>query len=331
MLGVFWPEPCKNGHLSHIRRIFGNFRHDFPGKELPCRQGTDSIMDILAALQDNVLQNIKMLTWQDCVDVLLITFIIYAIVIRLRSSGAARVTKAVILIGVLSLITDLLELNVMSWLLDKVWDIGILALVIVFQPEIRRFLEHMGSGKFRSFFSSVDNSDEMTVCIRNVAAACQDMSKTKTGALIVFEKDNRLDEYFKTGTIIDAETSAELIKNIFFHNAALHDGAVIIREGRIMAAGCVLPLTTSTRIDPSLGTRHRAGLGMSEKSDAVVVIVSEETGTISVAQGGMLKRHFAPETLEKLLERQLIPQEDDNQKKLSLGNLFKVKNHDKKD
>lgn len=288
-------------------------------------------MDILAALQDNVLQNIKMITWADCLDVLLITLVIYMIVVRLRSSSAARVTKAVLIIGAISLLTDYLHLNTTAWLLDKVWDIGILALVIVFQPEIRRFLEHVGSGKFRHFFTTSDNSDEMTACIRSVVSACVDMSRDKTGALIVFEREMRLDEYFKTGTIIDAETSAELLKNLFFHNASLHDGAVIIRNGRIMAAGCVLPLSTSTQLPSSLGTRHRAGVGIGEKSDAVTVIVSEETGAISVAQGPMLKRHLAAETLEKLLYRQLVPHDDDTQKKFDLRNFFKVKNHDKKD
>ena len=145
--------------------------------------------------------------------------------------------------------------------------------------------------------------------IEQTVLACEIMSKSRIGALIVFARDSRLEEYFKTGTVIDGQVSEQLIRNIFFTNASLHDGAMIIRDGRVAAAGCVLPLSESQRLSADLGTRHRAGVGMSEASDAVVVIVSEETGVISVAVGGILKRHLAPQTLERLLRNELCHEE----------------------
>lgn len=169
-------------------------------------------------------------------------------------------------------------------------------------------LDHLGSVRLRGLFGPMRPVAEMDNVIAQTVAACECMSREKVGALIVFTREARLDDYVKTGTTIDGQVSEQLIRNIFFPKAALHDGAMIIREGKITAAGCVLPLSTSDRLAADLGTRHRAGVGMSESSDAVVVIVSEETGTISVAEGGMLKRHLAPRTLEKLLRNALCPE-----------------------
>ena len=154
----------------------------------------------------------------------------------------------------------------------------------------------------------------MDAVITQTVRACEAMGREKVGALIVFAREQRLEEYFKTGTQIDGQVSEQLIRNIFFKNSPLHDGAMIIRDGRVAAAGCVLPLSDSNRLSSDLGTRHRAGVGMSEASDAVVVIVSEETGTISVAVGGMLKRHLAPQTLDKLLHNELCPANDGDEK-----------------
>lgn len=167
-------------------------------------------------------------------------------------------------------------------------------------------LDHLsGSVRLRSFFSGAKPVAEMDNVISQTVMACETMSREKVGALIVFAREVRLDEYFKTGSLIDGIVSEQLIRNIFFPKAALHDGAMIIRDGRVAAAGCVLPLSDSSHLSADLGTRHRAGVGMSEASDAVVVIVSEETGTISVAVDGMLKRHLAPQTLERLLQSEL--------------------------
>lgn len=172
-------------------------------------------------------------------------------------------------------------------------------------------LDHLGSVRLGRLFGPMRPVAEMDNVIAQTVAACECMSREKVGALIVFTREARLDDYVKTGTTIDGQVSEQLIRNIFFPKAALHDGAMIIREGKITAAGCVLPLSTSDRLAADLGTRHRAGVGMSESSDAVVVIVSEETGTISVAEGGMLKRHLAPRTLEKLLRNALCPESKD--------------------
>lgn len=171
-------------------------------------------------------------------------------------------------------------------------------------------LEHLSNMKIKGFLNQARGAEEMIPVISQTVRACEAMSRSRVGALIVFARTNRLEEYFKTGTLIDGQVSEQLIKNIFFPKAALHDGAMIIRDGRVTAAACVLPLSESDRLNADLGTRHRAGVGISEVTDAVVVIVSEETGAISVAVGGMLKRHLAPQTLERLLRNELCPEDD---------------------
>ncbi|MBR0312042.1 MAG: diadenylate cyclase, partial [Oscillospiraceae bacterium] len=195
-------------------------------------------------------------------------------------------------------------------------------LIILFQPELRRLLEQVGSSKLASFnpFARAQQKSVIETAIAQTVDACADMSESHTGVLMVFERKTRLDEQVRSGTVVDAQVSSQLLKNIFFVKAALHDGAVIVRDGRLLAAGCILPLTHNVNISPDLGTRHRAGIGMSENSDAVVVIVSEETGAISVATGGMLKRHLTPATLEKLLTNELIPatEEEEPQEKFRL-------------
>jgi diadenylate cyclase len=197
---------------------------------------------------------------------------------------------------------------------------------VLFQPELRRMLDQLSSVRFRTLFGTTEPVQEMGTVINQVVRACEVMSRERVGALIVFSRENRLDEYFKTGTRIDGQVTDQLVRNIFFPKAALHDGAMIIRDGRVAAAGCVLPLSGSDRLSADLGTRHRAGVGMSEVSDAVVVIVSEETGTISVAVGGMLKRHLAAQTLERLLRNELCPEETGKQENLALLLQQKLKN-----
>ena len=209
-----------------------------------------------------------------------------------------------------------MALTMINYILRKGVELGLIAIVIIFQPELRKLLARMGSGSSiaRLFTSKDTNATVMDNAIAQTVIACQQMSNTKTGALIVFERSNNLDEYMRTGTIVDAAVTAELIKNIFFVKAPLHDGAVFVREGRIAAAGCVLPLSQSQNLSKDLGMRHRAGIGMSESSDAIIVIVSEETGSISIAENGMLKRHLNAATAEKLLRSKLIPEENDNSK-----------------
>lgn len=246
----------------------------------------------------------------DVVDILVVAFVIYKIILMLQTTSSSRIAKSVIIILILTAATSLLHMYLMNYLLDKILEIGLLALVIMFQPELRRMLEKLGSKSFREILSTKQEQRNIDHVISETVKACEIMSRERTGVLIVFERTTSLEEYQKTGTIVDAQVSSELLRNIFFTKASLHDGAVIIRNERIAAAGCVLPLTENRNISSDLGTRHRAGIGMSEVSDAVVVIVSEETGTISVAVSGMLKRHLAPQTLEKLLLNELAPKEE---------------------
>ncbi|MBQ6430425.1 MAG: diadenylate cyclase CdaA [Oscillospiraceae bacterium] len=244
--------------------------------------------------------------FMDIVDILLVAFVIYTIIIMIQTTGAARIAKSIIIILVLFLLTQILNMYLMHYLLERILEIGLIALVVMFQPELRRMLEKLGGKNLREIVMK-EEQREIDRVISQTVAACEAMSKSHTGALIVFERDDSTIDYQKSGTVLDAQVSSELLRNIFFTKASLHDGAVIIRNERIAAAGCVLPLTQNRNISSDLGTRHRAGIGMSEMTDAVVVIVSEETGTISVAISGMLKRHLAPQTLEKLLLNELAP------------------------
>ena len=248
--------------------------------------------------------------WRDVLDILLVTYLIYRVVLLVRSTSATRIAKGFVAILVVSAVTQIWELWTLNFLLSQVLAVGLLALVILFQPELRRMMDHLGNSvSLRRFLGVEKKLEEMDVVISQTVKACEIMGREKVGALIVFARTQQLDEYFKTGTVIDGRVSEQMIRNIFFPKAALHDGAMIIRDGRIAAAGCVMPLSDSHRLSADLGTRHRAGVGTSEASDAVVVIVSEETGTISVAVGGMLKRHLAPQTLERLLRQELIRDE----------------------
>ena len=253
--------------------------------------------------------------WSDYLDILVVAFLIYKILPAIRTPSIMRLTRTVLAIVVLSWITNFMKLHTLSFIINQFLRVGILAFVILFQPELRRMLDHLGNVKLQSLFSSSKPVQEMDAVISQTVMACEIMSREKVGALIVFAREQRLEEYFKTGTQIDGQVSEQLIRNIFFPKASLHDGAMIIRDGRVAAAGCVLPLSDSVRLSADLGTRHRAGVGMSEASDAVVVIVSEETGTISVAMGGMLKRHLAAQTLEKLLRNELCPGDGSDREK----------------
>ena len=260
---------------------------------------------------------LKTMQWQDVLDILLVTYLIYRVVLLVRSTSAIRIAKGFVAILVVSALTQMTKLWTVHFLLSQVLAVGLLALVILFQPELRRMMDHLGSSvSLQRFLNPEKKLDEMGVIIAQTVKACEAMSRERVGALIVFARTNPLDEYFKTGTVIDSCVSEQLIRNIFFPKAALHDGAMIIREGRIAAAGCVMPLSDSQRLSADLGTRHRAGVGTSEASDAVVIIVSEETGTISVAVGGMLKRHLASQTLERLLRQELIRDEAKQENKI---------------
>ena len=257
-----------------------------------------------------VLQQLAQMQWSDYLDIIIVAFLLYKLFPLIRSTSTMRVVRTVAIFIVITWLTEALELYSLNFILNQFLQAGLIAVVVLFQPELRRALDHLGSVKLRKFLGTEKSDQEMIPIISQTVMACEVMSREKVGALIVFTRDNRLEEYFKTGTMIDGQVSEQLIRNIFFPKASLHDGAMIIRDGRVAAAGCVLPLSNSNRLSADLGTRHRAGVGMSEISDAVVVIVSEETGAISVAVGGMLKRHLAPQTLERLLRNELCHDEE---------------------
>jgi diadenylate cyclase len=258
----------------------------------------------------NLLHYLTRMQWSDYLDIILVAFLIYKLLPMIRTPSIMRIARTVLAIVVVAWVTDLMDLHTISFILNQFLAVGLLAFVILFQPELRRMLDHLGNVKLRNFFSSSKPLQEMDAVIAQTVMACEIMSREKVGALMVFARDQRLEEYFKTGTQIDGQVSEQLIRNIFFPKASLHDGAMIIRDGRIAAAGCVLPLSDSIRLSADLGTRHRAGVGISEVSDSLTVIVSEETGSISVASGGVLKRQLTPETLEKLLNNELCPKEE---------------------
>ena len=253
----------------------------------------------------NIIQQVLKMQWSDYLDILVVAFLIYKLLPLLRTPHIMRLARTVIALVAISWITNVAKLYTINWILNQFLAVGLLAFVVLFQAELRRMLDHLGNVKITRFFSMSRPVQEMDAVITQTVRACEAMSREKVGALIVFARDQRLEEYFKTGTSIDAQVSDQLIRNIFFKNSPLHDGAMIIRDGRVAAAGCVLPLSTNENLAPELGTRHRAGVGMSEANDAVVVIVSEENGAISVAAGGMLKRKLTVATLDKLLRQEL--------------------------
>ena len=253
--------------------------------------------------------------WSDYLDIIAVACLIYWLLPLLRSTGTARIARVVVAVVFVSWLTELLNLHTLNYILSQVLTIGLIAIVVLFQPELRRVIDHLSNVQLKKLLDPQQANEQMLPIIRQTVSACEEMSKERIGALIVFSRDSHMEQYSKTGTIIDATPSEHLIRNIFFPKAALHDGAMIIEKGRVLAAGCVLPLSESNRLHADLGTRHRAAVGMSEATDAVIVVVSEETGVISVAVGGMLKRHLAPQTLEKLLRAELCRETDGKENK----------------
>ena len=251
--------------------------------------------------------------FMDFLDILIVAFLVYRLLPVFRATGTARIAWVVAGFLVISWLTEAMGLHTLHFILSQLLAVGLIAVVVLFQPEIRRMIDHVSNIRFKNFLGIKKVEQDMIPVIMQTVKACEIMGQEKVGALIVFARDNRLDEYFKTGTMIDGQVSEQLIRNVFFPRASLHDGAMIIRDGRVTAAGCVLPLSESSRISADLGTRHRAAVGISEVSDAVTIVVSEETGAISVAVGGVLKRHLATQTLERLLRNELCPEDNQNQ------------------
>lgn len=248
----------------------------------------------------------------DVIDILVVAFLIYKMLGFIRETRAQQMFWGVLLIVAVFVLSELLDLSLLNWLLTRLITVGLIAVVILFQPEIRRALEQLGRrGMFRSQFRDM-NKEMAYATVHMLVDAVDDFSSTKTGALIAIEGETMLTDIIETGVIIDSEISVRLLGNLFYEGSPLHDGAVIIRGDRIHAASCVLPLTNRASIGKNLGTRHRAGVGLSEVCDALVIIVSEETGAISVAKDGVLRRFLDLKTLEKMLLDIYIPSGDSN-------------------
>ena len=258
------------------------------------------------------IQTVQRMQLSDYLDILVVAFLIYSLLPHLKNPNIMKIVRTVGTLVLIAWLTGEMQLYTISWLLSQLLSIGLLAFVVLFQPELRHMLNHLGDLKVGQLFGFEKPVQEMEMIIQQTCMACEIMSREKVGALIVFSRKNRMDEYFKTGTVINGRVTEQLLRNIFVNKAPLHDGAVIIQDGKIAAAGCVLPVSNSTALSKDLGTRHRASLGISEVSDAVAVVVSEEKGTISVFVGGVPKRPLTPATLEKLLRNELCPQ-DENQ------------------
>lgn len=292
-------------------------------------------MEFLTTFYENNLYWMSMpnITTTDIVEIAILAFFVYQILLWIKNSKAWFLLKGIIVILVFVLIAVLFEMNTILWLFKSIVSIGITAVVIVFQPELRRALEQLGRKKFLSPLLSFDSSKNAAErfsdkTVNEIVKASYDMGKVKTGALIVIEKELSLAEYERTGIEVDGLVSSQLLINIFEHNTPLHDGAVIIRENRIVSATCYLPLSDNMELSKALGTRHRAGVGISEVTDSVTIIVSEETGRVSVANLGKLYVNLEPDELKEMLQKAQDKVSEEKKFKLWKGRL---KNHEKVD
>lgn len=275
--------------------------------------GEDRYMEILKNALERTLNYLSTIGIADVLDILIVAFLIFRVIGFVRKTNTYNIARGLLIFLLALWLSGVARLTMINYLLRRAVEWGTIALLIIFQPELRRLLERMGS----SFSSGKSGTSSlMESVIMQTSVACTDLAASRTGALIIFERNINLNDIINTGTMVNSDVNAELLKNIFFNKAPLHDGAVIIRDGRIAAAGCVLPLTKSTNLSKDLGMRHRAGIGLSEQSDALVVIVSEETGAISVAMDGMLKRHLNTATFDKLLHSELVKEDTESSKSL---------------
>ncbi|MCD8355758.1 MAG: diadenylate cyclase CdaA [Clostridia bacterium] len=253
-----------------------------------------------------IWQNLAAVTISDVVDIAVVSFLIYQVVKLVRETSSARIIRGVIILIVAMWVSNILQLTMVNYLFRAVLTWGIVVIAIVFQPELRRILERVGRSKLSSLMLRNDMVPVEERAILEIVHACSEMSWSRTGALIIFERKENLNDIIKTGTVVNADVKDELVRNIFYEGAPLHDGAMIVRGGRVYAAGCVLPLSPNPNLAKELGTRHRAAVGMSEKFDSVSLVVSEETGSISIAIDGKLQRHLVPEQLDEILRSELL-------------------------
>ncbi|EDS78678.1 conserved hypothetical protein [Clostridium botulinum C str. Eklund] len=253
-------------------------------------------MDLVNMIASTV-ENISVFS---VLDIIVVSYIFYKFYMLMNETRAEQLLKGILFIILLIPISSLLHLTTLNWILNKTLTIGVLSLIIIFQPEIRKALEHIGRSAFTDKHI-LEDKEKMDEVVTQIVNAVENLSKSRTGALIVFEQTTGLGDVISTGTKLDSIVSSALLENIFVVNTPLHDGASIIRNDRIAAAGCFLPLTNNTEINKQLGTRHRAAIGISEVSDALVIIVSEETGVISLAVNGNLTRYYTKDRLKDIL------------------------------
>ncbi len=284
---------------------------------------------IVSMISDAFTTIRRTVVWQDLLDIAIIAYLIYVAITLMRQTRAAQLMRGIIILLIVRVVAMLVGLRTVNFLLENVLQFGLLAVVVVFQPELRRALEQMGRNTFAKLglFSDKIQGDAAlwNEAIVTICDSAEQMSRERTGALIVIERTTNLGEIIRTGTRIDCAPSCDLIETIFYEGTPLHDGAVVVRNARIEAAGCLLPVSQNTDISRDMGTRHRAALGMSENSDALIVIVSEETGIISVAQNGLIVRRLDKSNLYRILQNEIIPKPEEGEEapKSFLGRIFK--------
>ena len=284
----------------------------------------NSVLNAIVATWNQIIYALSNIRVFDVIDILVMAFIIYKAIDFLRQSRAGQLVKGIIILLVVYAAAKFMKLAVLDWTLSNIVNSLIIAVAVIFQPELRRILEHVGRTKI-SHGQFFDNGvDSVSDCIDRVCKAAGFMQEKKIGALIVFERTTQLGEIINTGTVLDASPSVSVVNNIFFPKSPLHDGAMIVRDGRIYAAGCILPLTNNTDINSQLGTRHRAAIGMSENSDAVVLVVSEETGIMSIVEGGKITRNYNAVTATAELRRLLITDENKTSDSTIMKTLKKI-------
>ncbi len=287
------------------------------------------VFSAIYSLWNQIIYAISSVELNDIIDILIIAYVIYHAIGFLRESRAGQLVKGLAILFVIFVVSGWLKLTTVQWVLNRVVDSIIIAAAVIFQPELRRILEKVGRTNFSRGQLLEDDVTELSQCIDNVSRAAGIMQDKRIGALIVFERKTQLGEIINTGTVLDAESSVSVINNIFFPKSPLHDGAMIIRNGRVYAAGCILPLTQREDLSLQLGTRHRAAIGMTENSDAVVLVVSEETGIISLVSNGQITRNFNSVSAGAELKRLLLDSEN-SEKSSMLATIIKKLNPKKK-
>lgn len=291
----------------------------------------EAVMDFLYTLWNQIIYSVSHIRVFDILDILVIAYLCYKAIQFFRETRSGQLVKGLIVLFIVYLIAKWWKLSMIRWLLSVIVDSAIVALAVIFQPELRRILEKLGHTRFGRGQLLDEETERISGCIDSICRAAGMMQKSKTGALIVFERQTQLGEIINTGTVIDAAPSVSMTNNIFYPKSPLHDGALIVRNGRLFAAGCILPLTQKNDLSSSLGTRHRAGIGMTENSDAVVLIVSEETGTISLAQNGHIKQGYNAISLETELRDILIDSENERRDRTVVAALKRLLPFSKKE